>query len=155
MMWETVSKAEIIARNIYQCQKSFEEELKNIAVPSEVMKQIGVDICRLPSVDEFEYLIICIDYFSKWPEAKPIHDKSSPTVSQFLFELICRHGCFAIQINDQDREFVNEVADELHSMTGSQQRVTSAYHPKSNGLVKHQNRKIKNALVKVFDQNPE
>ena len=50
---------------------------------------------------------------------------------------------------------MNEVANELHSMTGSQQRVTSAYHPKSNGLVEHQNRKIKNALVKVFDQNPE
>ena len=131
MMWQTVSKAEIIARNIYQCQKSFEEELKNSAVPSEVMKQIGVDICRLPSVDEFEYLIICIDYFSKWPEAKPIHDKSRPTVSQFLFELICRHGCFAIQINDQDREFVNEDADELHSMTGSQQRVTSVFTQKA------------------------
>ena len=76
------------------------KELKNIAVPSEVMKQIGVDICCLPSVDEFEYLIVCIDYFSKWSEAKPIHDKSAPTVSQFLYELICRHGCFAIQIND-------------------------------------------------------
>ena len=64
-------------------------------------------------------------------------------------------GCFAIQINDQDWEFVNEVADELQSMTGTQQRVKSAYHPQSNGLVEHQNRKIKNALVKVLDQNPE
>ena len=99
------------------CQKYLsmpKKELKNIAVPSEVMKQIGVDICCLPSVDEFEYLIACIDYFSKWSEAKSIHDKSAPTVTQFLYELICRHGCFALQINDQDREFVNEVADELH-----------------------------------------
>ena len=40
-------------------------------------------------------------------------------------------------------------------MTGTQQRVTSAYHPQSNGLVECQNRIIKNALVKVLDQNPE
>ena len=100
--------------------KKVKEELKNIAVPSEVMKQIGVDICCLPSVDEFEYLIVCIDYFSKWSEAKPIHDKSAPTVAQFLYELICRHDCFAVQIIDQSRKFVNEVADELHSMTGTQ-----------------------------------
>ena len=52
-------------------------------------------------------------------------------------------------------EFVNEVADELHSMTGTQQRQTSAYHPQSNGLVERQNHTIKNALVKVLDQNPE
>ena len=100
--------------------KKVKEELKNIAISSEVMKQIGVDICFLPSLDEFEYLIECVYYFSKWSEAKPIHDKSAPTVAQFLYELICRHGCFAIQINDQGREFVNEVADELHSMTGTQ-----------------------------------
>ena len=123
--------------------KMFKEELKNIAVPSEAMKQIGVDICCLPSVDEFEYLIVCIDYFSKWSEAKPIHDKSAPTVAQFLYELICMHGCFFIQINDQGREFVNEVADKLHSMNGTQQRVTSAYHPQSNGLVERQNRQLK------------
>ena len=33
--------------------KKVKEELENIAVPSEMMKQIEVDICCLPSVDEF------------------------------------------------------------------------------------------------------
>ena len=126
--------------------KNVKKELKNIAVPSQVMKQIGVDICCLPSVDEFKYLIVCMDYFSKWFQVKPIHDKSAPTVAQFLYKLICRHDCFAIQINDQGREFVNEVADEIHSMTGTQQRVTSAYHSESNGLVQRRNRTIKNPL---------
>ena len=50
---------------------------------------------------------------------------------------------------------MNEVADELHLMTGTQHRVISAHHPQSNGLVESQNRTNKNALVKVFDQNPE
>jgi len=38
------------------------------------------------------------------------------SVAKFLFELICRFGCFATQINDQRREFVNAVSDELHVM---------------------------------------
>ena len=50
---------------------------------------------------------------------------------------------------------MNEVVDELHLMTGTQQRVTSAYYPQSNGLGENQNRIIKNTLVKVLDQNPE
>ena len=86
-------------------------------------------------MDAFEYLIVC---FSKWSEAKPIHDKSASIV---------------VQINDQGREFVNEVADKLHSMTGTQQRVTSAYLPQSTGLVERQNGTIKNVLVMVLDQN--
>ena len=40
-------------------------------------------------------------------------------------------------------------------MTGTQQRVTSACHPQSNGLVERQNRTIKNALVKILGENPE
>ena len=97
--------------------------------------------------------IVCIDYFSKWSEAKPIHDKSTSIVAQFLYELICRHHCFAVQINDQGKEFANEVADELHSMAGTQQTVKSAYLPQSNGLVELQNRTIKSALIKVLDPN--
>lgn len=93
------------------------------------MHQIGIDICTLPEVNGFKYLIVAIDYFSKWSEAKASKDKSASSVARFLFEFICRHGCIDIQINDQGREFVNAIADELFRLTGTQQRVTSAYHP--------------------------
>ena len=38
------------------------------------MKQIGVDFCELQKLDEYGYLIVCIDCFSNWSEAKPITD---------------------------------------------------------------------------------
>ena len=88
------------------------------------MKQVGVDICNLPEVDGYRHVIVLIDYFSKWSEAKPTKDKSAPTIAQFLYEVMCRHGCFEIQINDQGREFVNEVCKQLHDLTGVEQRVT-------------------------------
>ena len=75
-------------------------------------------------------------------------------MAQFLYEVICRHGCFEIQINDQGREFLNDVYTELHKLTGLEQRVTSAYHPQSNGLVERQNRTIKTSLVRVLENNP-
>ena len=60
-----------------------------------------------------------------------------------------------IQINDQGKEFVNEVSNKLLEMTGTEQRVTSAYHPQSNGLCERQNRTIKDSLLKVLEENPE
>ena len=124
------------------------------AVPTAVMNQIDVDICNFPEVDGYCCLVVCIDYFSKWFEAKPLQDKKATTVSQFLYELICRHRCFSIQINDQCREFVKSVSAELHRLTGTIKRVTSAYDSQANGLVERQNRTIKNLLIKVLDSNP-
>ena len=49
------------------------------------------------------------------------------------------HGCFEIQINDQGREFVNEVCKQLHELTGVEQKVTPAYYPQANHLVERQN----------------
>ena len=119
------------------------------------MKQVGVDIYNLPEVDAYRHVIVLIDYFSKWSEMKPTKDKSAPTIAQFLYEVMSRHGCLEIRINDQGREFVNEVCKRLHDLTGVEQRVTSAHHPQANGLVERQNRTIKNSLVKVLEDNPE
>ena len=54
--------------------------MHSIPVPSNVMKQVGVDLCGLPEIDGYLYLIFCTDYFSKWSEAKPTTDKTAPTI---------------------------------------------------------------------------
>ena len=63
-------------------------ELHSIPVPTALMNQICVDICNLPEVDGYYCLVVCIDYFSKWFEVKPLKDKNATIVSQFLYELI-------------------------------------------------------------------
>ena len=85
-------------------------------------------------------------------EAKPIKDKSVPTIAQFLYEVIFRHGYKKFQINDQGRESANDVSKVLH-MIGTEQRKNIAYHPQSNGLCQWQNRTIKDSLAKVLDGN--
>ena len=136
--------------NRFQRQSSLPPNLKNemysVLVSPYVMKQVVLDFCSLPVVDGYHHLIVCIDYFI---------DKTALTLDTFLYELVCHHGCFEIQINDQGREFVNGVCTCLYELTGVDQRITSAYHPQSNGLVERQNSTIKNALVKVLDAHPE
>ena len=77
----------------------------------------------------FVFTVTAIDYYTKWPEAAPLTNKSATAVAQFLYSLICRHGCPEIEISDQGREFVNQVQQELHQLTGVEHRVASAYHP--------------------------
>lgn len=142
------------------CQKTNPATLKvipdlhSIPVPKQVFKQIGVDIMSLPEVDNLKFIVVAIDYFSKWSEAKALPDKSAESVARFLYDdVICRHGCPLIHITDQGREFTNKLISELFRLTGTQQRVTTAYHPQANGLVERQNRTIKNCLLKVLQDN--
>ena len=79
-------------------------------------------------------------------------DKSAWLVTDFQDEIICRRECLWIQINDQGREFVNEVSDHLHQITGVDQRITSANHPQFNKLSERQNRTIINFLIKVLEE---
>ena len=64
-------------------------QLKSIPVPSSVMKQVGVDICNLPEVNRYLYVVVLIKYFSKLLEGKPTKDKSAPTIHQFLYKEMC------------------------------------------------------------------
>ena len=99
------------------------------------MKQVVMDICNLAEVDGYRDIIVLIDHFSKLLEAKQIKEKLAQTIAQFLYEVMFRHWCFDIQINDQDRKFVNGVCKQLPELTGVEQRVTSGYHPQANRLV--------------------
>ena len=91
---------------------------------------------------------------SKLPNFERTYFLNGPA-AKFLYEIICRHGSMRIQINDQGKEFVNEVSENLHDMTVTEKRITSAYHPQSNGLCKRQNRTIKDSLVKVLEEKPK
>ena len=89
-MTEDIKEYIKICKSCQQQGKIFKKinpELKCIPVPNEVMKQIGIDLYTLPEVDGFKHLIVCIDYFSIWPEAKAVKDKGAPTVAKFCTKL--------------------------------------------------------------------
>ncbi|CAK9302239.1 unnamed protein product [Gordionus sp. m RMFG-2023] len=126
-------------------------ELHSIPIPTKVWTQIGVDLTALPeSEDGYKYIAVAVDYFSKYIVAMPLKDKTAKSISRFLYSLLCTHGRAKIQINDQGREFVNEISNNFHKLIGTMQRVTSAYHPQANGMVERVNRTIQNALLKCI-----
>ena len=67
--------------------------------------------------------------------------------------VFCRYGCTKVLISDQGREFVNQVSHFLFSMTKTEHRISSAYHPQTNGLVERFNQTIQRSLVKVVNKN--
>ncbi|CAK9301283.1 unnamed protein product [Gordionus sp. m RMFG-2023] len=119
-------------------------EMQSIPIPSRIWIQMGVDLCSLPeSIDGYKYIAVAVDYFfQNISKQQPLKDKTVHSVTLFLYSLLCRHGRVKIQIN-QGFELVNQVSNEYHKLVGTQQRVTSAYHPQANGMVERANRNQK------------
>lgn len=80
-----------------------------------------------------KYIVAVTDHFSKWNEATGVPDKSAKSVATFLYSVICRLGCMGMLISDQGREFVNSIIDNLTEQFQTCHRISSAYHPQTNG----------------------
>ena len=81
------------------------------------------------------YILTVEDFFSKWPEAVPLKSKSASEVADALLNIFLRMGFPNIINSDQGREFVNSVMNFLAEKSGFSQRISTAYHPESQGLV--------------------
>ena len=119
--------------------------LHPIPVPAKVWSLVGIDIVGpLQETNQGnKYIVAITDHFSKWSEAKAIPDKSAESVAKFLYSVVCRLGCMETLISDQGREFVNEVIDSLMVKFKTDHRISSAYHPQTNGQRERDNRTLK------------
>ena len=64
-----------------------------------------------------------------------------------------RFGCAKRLITDQGREFINGINTHLQALLGTEHRMTSAYHPQSNGMVEKLNHTIQSCLLKVVSDH--
>ena len=76
--------------------------LHSVPVPAKCWAQIGADIIGpLRESNNKRYIVTCMDYFSKYIEAKSLENKTGSAVDAFLYDLICRYGVMDIAITDK------------------------------------------------------
>ena len=69
--------------------------------------------------------------------------------------VLIRYGCTKIVISDQGHEFVNGVSQDLFAITKTKHKISTAYHPQTNGLVERFNQTIQHALVKLVKKEQD
>src|SRR5688572_23475341 len=101
-----------------------------------------------------KYIIVAMDYFTKWPEAKAVPNATAEQVAIFLYEdIICRHGCPQKILSDRGTHFNNEMIKSLVSKFSMQHLFSIPYHSQTNGLVEHFNKTLAESLAKLSNQD--
>ncbi|GBM01326.1 Retrovirus-related Pol polyprotein from transposon 412, partial [Araneus ventricosus] len=100
------------------------------------------------------YVLVLMDYFTKCPEAIPIPNKESSTVTEELVRAwISRYGVPMILYSDQGTNFNSVLFTELCKLLGILKTRTTALHPESDGMVERFNRTILNHLSLFVSKN--
>ncbi|KAL0445698.1 UNVERIFIED_CONTAM: Transposon Ty3-G Gag-Pol polyprotein [Sesamum latifolium] len=115
----------------------------------------GIDITG-PFFSSFgkSYIILGVDYMSKWVEAKATRTDDAKTVIDFVkTNIFSRYGTPRAIISDRGTHFCNKVVSALLKKYNVTHRVSTAYHPQTNGQAEVSNREIKSILKKTVNPN--
>ncbi|XP_074351758.1 uncharacterized protein LOC141690899 [Apium graveolens] len=80
------------------------------------------------------FIVVAIEYFTKWIEAKALAKITTKKMAQFFWEnVICRFGIPRIPVTDNGRKFDNVEFREYYDDNSIELHFTSVAHPHENG----------------------
>ncbi|KAJ9542216.1 hypothetical protein OSB04_028722 [Centaurea solstitialis] len=160
--WPMIFKdAHTLIKSCDACQragnitKKDEMPQQSISV-SEVFDVWGIDFMGpFPDSRGNKYILVAVDYVSKWAEAKASPTNDAKVVVDFVKSLVCRYGCPKAIISDRGTHFANYLLEKTLKRYGVHHRFSTAYHPQANGQAENTNRALKRILEKMVDNNPK
>ncbi|KAJ8956145.1 hypothetical protein NQ317_019737 [Molorchus minor] len=144
---------ECAASNGPQRRKKAPMRQYNVGSPFE---RIAIDVAGpFPeSNDGNKYIVVVMDYFSKWVEAYALPNQEASTIADVLVkEWICRFGVPLELHSDQGRNFESILFQKVCQLLNIHKTRTTALHPQSDGMVERMNRTINRHLSKVVSNH--
>nr|AAQ56376.1 putative polyprotein [Oryza sativa Japonica Group]AAQ56400.1 putative polyprotein [Oryza sativa Japonica Group] len=100
----------------------------------------------------YKFVIVSVEYFSRWIEAEPLVAITSAGVQKFVWKnIVCRFGMPKEFITDNGKQFDSSKFKELCEGLNLEIRFASVAHSQSNGAAERANGKILEALKKRLE----
>ncbi|KAL5812864.1 hypothetical protein ACOSQ3_027814 [Xanthoceras sorbifolium] len=159
--WPALFKdTRVFCKTYENCQKLGSISKHNV-MPLNPIIVIEIFYCRgidfmgpFPPSFGFMYILVAVDYFSKWIEAIPSRNNDYKIVYKILKEnILSQFGIPRAIISDEGAHFYNKPFESLMNKYGITHKIATPYHPQTSGQVKLANREIKQILEKTVHPN--
>nr|GEY22710.1 reverse transcriptase domain-containing protein [Tanacetum cinerariifolium] len=106
-----------------------------------------------PSSRGNKYILVAVDYLSKWVEEKALPTNDARVVCKFFKSLFARFGAPRAIISDRGTHFCNDQFAKVMLKYGVTHCLSTAYHPQSSGQVEVSNCGLKRILERTIGEN--
>ncbi|GJW37695.1 reverse transcriptase domain-containing protein [Tanacetum coccineum] len=158
--WPTIYRdAHDLVTRCDACQRqgkiSQRDEMPQNAIQvCEIFDIWGIDFMGpFPSSRGNKYILVAVDYLSKWVEAKALPTNDARVVCKFLKSLFARFGTPRAIISDRGTHFCNDQFAKVMLKYGVTHRLSTAYHPQTSGQVEVLNHGLKCILERTVCEN--
>ncbi|GJX88177.1 reverse transcriptase domain-containing protein [Tanacetum coccineum] len=158
--WPTIYKdVHELVKNYDSCQRqgkfSQRDEMpQNSIQVCEIFDVWGIDFMGpFSSSRGNKYILVAVDYVSKWVEAKALPSNDARVVVKFLKYLFARFSTPRAIISDRGTHFCNDKFAKVMSKYGVTHRLATAYQPQTSGQVEVSNRGLKRILERTVGES--
>jgi ribonuclease HI len=103
-----------------------------------------------------KYLIVGVDYFTKWVEAEAIPNIAAVTILRFFKRnILARFGIPQVVVTDNGTQFTDKNFQEFLAAIKTKQHFTSVEHPQTNGQAESANRVILRGLKRRLEEGKD
>ncbi|PNY03357.1 hypothetical protein L195_g026684, partial [Trifolium pratense] len=161
LFWPTLFKdAFTYVKRCDRCQRTGNiskrnEMPQNPVLEVEIFDVWGIDFMGpFPSSYSKTYILVAVDYVSKWVEAIATQTNDAQVVVSFLKKnIFSRFGVPRALISDEGTHFLNRKMEALLRKYNVHHRIATPYHPQTSGQVEVSNRQIKQILEKTVNSS--
>ncbi|GJY42643.1 reverse transcriptase domain-containing protein [Tanacetum coccineum] len=130
------------------------EDIVALTTPPRKSLILGIDFMGpFPSSRGNKYILMAVDYVSKWVEAKSLPTNDARVVVKFLKQLFSRFGTPWVIISDRGTHFCNDQFSKVLEKYGVTHKLSTSYHPQTSGQVEVSNRGLKRILERTVDEH--
>nr|GFA25783.1 reverse transcriptase domain-containing protein [Tanacetum cinerariifolium] len=140
----------------YTAKKVFDsdERPQNFIQIYEIFDVWGIDFMGpFPSSKGNKYILVAVDYLSKWVKAKALPTNDTRVVVKFLKSLFSRFETPKAIISDRGTHFCNDQFSRVMEKYGVTHRLSTAYHPQTSRQVEVKNHGLKRILERTVGEN--
>ena len=132
--------------------------LGTVPTVNPAFKKVAVDIVgpiKPMSESKKQYILVMVDYCTRYPEAIALKDIKAETVANALWEFWTRLGIPDVVLTDQGRQFTSNLMKEVNEFLQIEHKMTCPFSPQTNGLVEKFNDTLKQMIKRLAIEQPK